>query len=89
MGTMQYYVMLQSFDGFGVPIPALHRVIGIMGAVGAQHTCLLKLWVLALFGYFQKVKNSCQNYYLYSQFSIIRQCCLSYNGFENEIVLYV
>ena len=25
----------------------------------------------------------------YSQFSIIRQCLLSYNGLENEIVLYV
>ena len=47
MGTMQYFVMPQSFDGFGVPIHTLHRVIISMGAVGAQHPCPLKLWVLA------------------------------------------
>ena len=49
---------------------------------GPLYTSLVKPSMIH--GYKRKV-----NKIAYSQFSVIRQCRLSYNCFENEIILYV
>ena len=67
------------------------------GGVGALWRSTI-LWGLEICAYIFSLKNSARFhfdankspiYVKYSEFSIIRQCRLVYNLFENQIVLYV